>query len=221
MSKKETKKETPENNKIEIERSELKNEKEKLEELINESDENNKSNDSNENEKSDSDDLNERIQQLEETNKELNDRLLRRIAEFENYKRRTENDQMNLLKYAAEPFIAKILPVYDDLNRSLSHAEDEKNNKSLLEGLKLVLDKFNKILKEQGVEKIETKGKEFDFNLHDALLQQPSSDVPENTIIEEIEPGYMYKDKVLRHAKVIVSLGAENKDEDTGESKSE
>lgn len=145
-----------------------------------------------------------KIPELESQIQELKDTLLRKAAEFENYKRRTENDQLNLLKYSAESFILKILPVYDDLQRSVNHIEND-NNDSLKEGLKLVFDKFTKILDEQGVQKIVTEGKEFDVDYHEALMQQPSNDVPDHTIINEVEPGYTYKDKVIKHAKVIVS----------------
>ena len=71
--------------------------------------------------------------------------------------------------------------------------------------MKLVLNKFTKTFEEQGIKKIESKGKEFDVDFHDALLQQPSADVPPDTVLEEVEPGYMFKDKVIKHAKVIVS----------------
>ena len=144
------------------------------------------------------------IEELETKIKTLEDTLLRKVAEFENYKRRTENDQLNLLKYAAESFILKILPVYDDLGRSVDHL-DESSIDSLKEGLKLVFDKFTKTLDEQGVKKLDVKGKEFDVEFHEALMQQPSNEVPSNTVLNEIEPGYIYKDKVIKHAKVIVS----------------
>ena len=149
--------------------------------------------------------LEERIKELEEKNKELNDRLLRRLAEFENYKKRNEAEKLSLLEYAGEKIILKIIPVYDDLNRSLVHFEDDKNIQAVKDGLQLVIDKFTKIFEEIGIKKIESKGKEFDFNLHEALLQQPSADVPPNTVLEEVEPGYLYKEKVIKHAKVIVS----------------
>jgi len=144
------------------------------------------------------------IEKLEKEVKELKDTLLRKVAEFENYKRRTENDQVNLIKYGAESFILKILPIYDDLQRSVQHLE-ESNLESIKDGLKLVLNKFTKTFEEQGIKKIESKGKEFDVDFHDALLQQPSADVPPDTVLEEVEPGYMFKDKVIKHAKVIVS----------------
>lgn len=166
-------------------------------------------------------------EQLEECKNEiasLKDALLRKAAEFENYKRRNENDQMNLIKYAAESFILNILPVYDDLQRSLQHIDDENNIKSVKSGLKLVMEKFKKILDDHGVKKIESKGKPFDFNYHEALMQREEEGVPPHTVVEEIETGYMYKDKVLRHSKVIVSqepAGMNGNDELSDETNSE
>lgn len=152
------------------------------------------------------------IDELEEKINSLQDSLLRKVAEFENYKRRTENDQLNLLKYAAESFILKILPVYDDLGRSVDHISSS-NLESIKEGLKLVHQKFTKVLDEQGVKKLETKGKEFDVDYHEALMQQPSATLEPNTIMEEIEAGYLYKDKVIKHAKVVVSQEIEEHEE--------
>ena len=146
-----------------------------------------------------------KIAELEKLNSELKDTLLRKAAEFENYKRRTENDQLNILKYAAESFIKNILPVYDDLERSLSHIDEETNFESTKKGLLLVHEKFGKIMEAQGIKKIDAKGKQFDVHYHEALMQQPAAGVPPHTVLEVLEPGYIYKDRVIRHAKVIVS----------------
>lgn len=149
--------------------------------------------------------LTEKAANLEKEVAELKDRLLRRAAEFDNFKRRTENEQLNLLKYSAESFLIKILPVYDDLERSLSHAKEGENSISIKEGLELILNKFRKVLDDQGVKKIEALGEQFDVNFHEALMQQTVDNAEPNTVIMELEPGYMYKDKVIRHSKVIVS----------------
>lgn len=162
------------------------------------------------------DDAQSRIEALSIENEQLRDQLLRKAAEFENYKRRTEIESGNFIKYAGESVITKMLPVYDDLKRSLDHA-DSKNSESLIKGIELVYEKFSRILKEIGVEKIEAKGKEFDFNFHEALMQKEVEGVPPHTVIEEIEPGYVYKDKVLKHSKVIVSQASS----EAGESKNE
>ncbi len=147
----------------------------------------------------------EKIEQLEKEVADLKDRLLRKAAEFENYKRRTENDQLNLLKYAAESLILKLLPIVDDFERSLEHIETAEDIDSLKQGIRLIYDKFMKILDDQGVKKIEAVGQPFSVEFHEALMQRKSDDVPPHTVLDEIEKGYMYKDRVIRHAKVIVS----------------
>lgn len=146
-----------------------------------------------------------KTEQLEKDIEAYKDKLLRKAAEFENYKRRTENDQLNLIKYAAEPFILKLLSVVDDFERSLQHIENAKDVDSLKEGIKLVYEKMMKLLNEQGVTKIESVGKPFDVQYHEALMQRPADNVSPHTVLDEIEKGYMYKDRVLRHAKVVVS----------------
>lgn len=147
----------------------------------------------------------EKIKQLENEVAELKDKLLRKAAEFENYKRRTENDQLNLLTYAAESFIQRLLPVVDDFERSLQHINEAQEVDAIKKGLKLIYDKFMKVLDDQGVKKMESAGQPFNVEYHEALLQRSDDSVEPHTVLEEIEKGYMYKDKVIRHAKVIVS----------------
>jgi molecular chaperone GrpE len=146
-----------------------------------------------------------RVADLEKEVAELKDRLLRRAAEFENYKRRTENDQLNLLKYAAESLIIKLLPVVDDFERSLQHIDTAKDIDSLKQGIKMIYDKFMKVLDEQGVKKIESVGEPFNVEYHEAMMQRKVEEVAPHTVLDEIEKGYIYKDRVIRHAKVIVS----------------
>ena len=147
----------------------------------------------------------EKIIEVEKQLNEYKDAYLRKAAEFDNFKRRNENEISNLLKYAAEPFIKNILSVYDDLERSLEHVKEDSSLDSLKKGIELVFDKFTKVLNAQGIKKIEAKGEPFDVDLHEALMQQPAEGVPSHTVLDVIEQGYLYKDKVIRHAKVIVS----------------
>ncbi len=149
--------------------------------------------------------LEAKIVELEKEAKDWQEKLLRKAAEFENYKRRTENDQFNLINYAAESFIVKLLPIVDDFERSMLHIEDLENNKSVKDGIKLVHDKLQKLLTEQGVKKMQTKGEPFNVEYHDALMQRKDNSVPPHTVLEEVESGYIYREKVIRHAKVIVS----------------
>jgi len=152
----------------------------------------------------------ENLKKIEELQNEVNeykDRLLRKAAEFENYKRRTENDQLNLLKYAAEGFIVKLLPAVDDFERSLAHMEKNEaaDINAVKDGIKLVYDKLVKILTDQGIKKIDAVGQPFDVNFHEALMQRKDENAAPNTVLDELEKGYLYKDKVIRHSKVIVS----------------
>jgi molecular chaperone GrpE len=153
-----------------------------------------------------------KIGQLENEVSELNDQLLRKVAEFENYKRRTENEKLISFKYAAENFITKLLPVVDDFERSLKHMgeiseenESGKDINSIKKGIELVYEKLMKLLSEQGVKKIEAVGKPFDYEFHEAVLQRKADGVEPHIVLDEIETGYLYKDKVIRHTKVIVS----------------
>jgi molecular chaperone GrpE len=152
-----------------------------------------------------------KIEQLEKESADFKDKYLRRTAEFENYKRRTENDQLNLIKYAAESFIVKLLPAVDDFERSLQYIDTAKDVDSIKQGIKLVYDKLIKVLDDQGVKKIESVGKPFNVQFHEAIMQRNNDEVAPHTVLDEVEKGYIYKDKVIRHTKVIVS--ADNSDE--------
>ena len=149
--------------------------------------------------------LEEKLKSAEQELENFKDRLLRKAAEFENYKRRVENDQFNLLKYAAESLIIKLLPVIDDFERSLIHIKDAKDVDSIKDGIKLVYDKLMKMLEDQGVKSIDAVGKPFDVHYHEAIMQRKAEDVEPHTVIDEFEKGYMYKDRVIRHTKVAVS----------------
>ena len=133
------------------------------------------------------------------------DLLLRKAAEFDNYKRRIENETTNILKYATESLVEDLLPVLDDFERSLKHRKESKENDALMKGIELIYQKLVKVLEGRGVKTFETVGKEFSVEYHDALMQIPRRDIPHHTILEEVEKGYTLNDKVIRHAKVVVS----------------
>ncbi|MGD0590500.1 MAG: nucleotide exchange factor GrpE [Bacteroidota bacterium] len=146
--------------------------------------------------------------QMEELQKQFDqykDLLLRKAAEFDNYKRRSESETANFLKYATESLIEDLLPVLDDFERSLKHRKESKDNEALVKGIELIYQKLVKVLERRGVKPFDTVGKEFNVEYHDALMQIPRSDVPHYTILEEVEKGYTLNDKVIRHAKVVVS----------------
>jgi len=151
------------------------------------------------------DELRRQLQEAQAAAEALRDQLLRKAAEFENYKRRAEADFASIIRNANESLLLELLPVLDDFGRSLEAGREAQNHEALLAGVEMIRSKFLKVLEKQGVVSFESAGKPFDVDYHDALLQVPRSDVPPHTVIQEIEPGYMLNDKVLRHAKVIVS----------------
>ncbi len=149
------------------------------------------------------------LETANETIASLKDQLLRKAAEFENFKRRAEQNQMSFAKYASENVILGLLPVVDDLSRSLKSGREKLENDPFFKGVELIVNKFTKLLESQGVKPIESVGKEFNVEYHDVMMQVPRADVAANTVIEEIETGYFLFDKVIRHAKVIVASPAE------------
>lgn len=154
--------------------------------------------------------LKEEIEKLKSECEQYKDAYLRKAADFENYKRRMEAELSNYIKYASESFIRELIPVYDDMQRSLSSIEsgETKDFDTLRQGFTLIFEKFRKILANEGLKEIDVKGKEFDVNLCDALYQEVRDDVPPHTVVEVVEKGYLLKDKVIKHAKVIVSAEA-------------
>jgi molecular chaperone GrpE len=146
--------------------------------------------------------------QQEELQKQVDqykDLLLRKAAEFDNFKRRVENDSANIVRFATESLLDDLLPIVDDFERSLKHSKEINENDALVKGVDLIYQKLLKVLEMRGVKAFETIGKEFDVDYHDALMQMPRTDVPPHTVVEEVEKGYMLNDKVIRHAKVVVS----------------
>jgi molecular chaperone GrpE len=136
---------------------------------------------------------------------EYRDKLLRKVAEFENYKKRTSQEFIRLVESANQELILKLLPVKDDIERFEKNYSEEHGVKELKKGVDLIFEKFNNTLKGIGLEELEVLGKEFDPELHEALLQVDNPAAEPNTIIDQHEKGYLLKDKVIRHAKVIVA----------------
>ncbi|HTO93346.1 MAG TPA: nucleotide exchange factor GrpE [Bacteroidota bacterium] len=131
------------------------------------------------------------------------DQLLRKAAEFENYKRRTEAEYANTVRSANESLITALLPIVEDFLRSLSAAPPGDN--PFTKGVELIYQKLMAVLESRGLKPFEAVGKPFNVDEHDALLQVPRADVPPGTVVEEIAPGYRLNDRVIRHARVIVA----------------
>jgi molecular chaperone GrpE len=150
-------------------------------------------------------DLNQRLAQAEKQVEFYKDQLLRKVADFDNFKRRIEAESSSVFKYAKADIIQELLPVIDDFDRSLKLARDRRDSEAFAKGVELIYQKLAKFLQDQGLREIESMGKEFDVHFHDALLQVPRSDVPPHIVIEVVDKGYTLDDRVLRHAKVVVS----------------
>ncbi len=150
-------------------------------------------------------DLTAKLAEAEKQVGQYKDLMYRKAAEFENYKKRAENDSASVVKFANEALIGELLPVLDDFERSLKAARTSKDFESLYRGIELIYQKLIRSLEKRGVKSFETVGKEFDVAYHDALLQLPREGVPPHTVLEEVEKGYTLHDKVIRHAKVVVS----------------
>ena len=141
----------------------------------------------------------------------LKESLLRNAADFENYKKRKDEEVSRFAKYASEKVLQDLLPVYDDISRSVESINkgETKDFETLKKGIELIHEKFKNVLDSEGVEEINSLGKPFDFNVSNALMQVPRDDVEPNTVIEVVEKGYKLKDKVIKHEKVFVSAKPE------------
>jgi len=145
------------------------------------------------------------LEDLEKEHQALKDQLLRLAAEFDNYRKRVDRDMSNLIRSANADLVTSLLPILDDLDRSIAAANGVQETSPLLEGIKLIQKSFLKTLQDQGLKYIESIGQPFDPEKHDALLQMPVDGKESNVVIEEHVKGYEFKDRVIRHAKVIVS----------------
>jgi molecular chaperone GrpE len=136
---------------------------------------------------------------------ELQDRYLRQAAEFDNYRKRTMKEKADLIKSAAEKVIVAELPIVDDMDRALENMEKGMDADACIEGFKLIAQKFKNTLTQQGLEKIDTDGHDFDTDYHEAiaLIPAPSEDL-KGKILDCVQAGYKLGDKVIRHAKVAV-----------------
>ena len=144
------------------------------------------------------------LETVKEENAKLRDQLLRTIAEFDNYKKRTLKEKTELILNGGEKTITAILPVLDDFERALADTHTDDPN-AIKEGMDLIFKKFNKTLENMGVKKIETEGKDFDVDYHEAIAMVPGmGDEMKGKVIDCVQTGYLLNDKVIRHAKVAV-----------------
>ena len=137
---------------------------------------------------------------------DLKDKHLRLSAEFDNYRKRTLKEKAELIKNGAEKTLTAILPILDDFERAIKNMEESEETLAMKEGVELIYTKFLKVLAQEGLQKIETEGKDFDTDFCEAiaLIPAPSEDL-KGKILDCVQTGYMLNDKVIRHAKVAVA----------------
>jgi len=149
-------------------------------------------------------DLKKQIDELKEERDKAQERVLRVQAEFDNFKKRTQKEKEADRKYKSQDLVNEILPAMDNFERALK-VEVTEETSSFIEGITMVYRQFQDALKSQGVEAIEAEGKEFDPNIHHAVMQVEEEGVEPNTIVEELQKGYMLKDRVIRPSMVKVN----------------
>ncbi len=147
------------------------------------------------------------LEQARQEADDLKDKLMRLAAEFENTRKRLQREKETALKYAEENILKELLPGIDNLERALEQGKETGSVDSLLEGIVMTRDGLLETLKKFGVEPVASVGEPFDPNVHEALVMEPSEEVEANVVLREFMKGYLYKERLLRAAKVVVSSG--------------
>jgi molecular chaperone GrpE len=148
--------------------------------------------------------LKEEIEMLNQKNEELKDKYLRLVAEYDNFRKRTAKEKIELRDAAKSSVILDFIPVVDDMDRAMQHLGEVKDVEATVEGIKLIYAKFTDFLKSQGVEEIVAKDMDFDTDLHEAITKFPVDDDKKGKVIDVVQKGYKVNDKVVRFSKVVV-----------------
>jgi len=145
------------------------------------------------------------LKDVEEKLAEMQDKYIRLSAEFDNYRKRTLREKMDLSKYAGENLLMKILPLMDDFDRALSHMDSATDCAAMKSGIDLIYNKFNEFLKQNGVKEIEAMNSSFNVDLHEAVAKIPvQEEDKKGKVVDVLQKGYYLQDKVLRFSKVVV-----------------
>lgn len=152
------------------------------------------------------------------------DLYLRALADLENYRKRAQREKEDAFRFANDNILRNIIPVLDNLERAIEHARTvEEDQGALLEGVEMTLEQFRKVLESSGVKPVESQGLPFDPNFHQAMGQIPTGDQPPNTVVQELQKGYLLNERLLRPAMVMVAMTPleESTEETTTESPDE
>ena len=151
-------------------------------------------------------------QPLEQAQKEASenrDRWMRAVAELENFRKRVAQEKSRWQKYRHEDLLRDLLPVVDNMDRAVQHCAETERCDPVVDGLRMIAGMFKDLLARYGVSEIQALGRPFDPQYHEGIGRLPSADEPPNTVIEQLETGYMYHDRLLRPAKVVISTDSD------------
>lgn len=149
----------------------------------------------------------EQIKELQYEKAELNDKYLRLFSEFDNFRKRINKEKIDIIKTASKEVIEGLLPVLDDFDRALQHLKDQDADEETIHGIDLIYSKLLNNLKSKGLEPMDSKGKEFDTDFHDAITQIPApTDDLKGKVVDVAEKGYLLNGTIIRHAKVVVGV---------------
>jgi molecular chaperone GrpE len=165
--------------------------------------------------------LKQQLEAKESEAKQNYDRLLRQMAELDNFKKRTARERDEAIRFANEAVIKDLLPVVDNLERAVAHASGGDNGRPLVEGVEMVLRQFLDVLTKHGAAPILAIGQPFDPAKHEAMAQVERDDHEPNSVVEELQKGYTFRDRLLRPALVSVAKTSGTKEKKNGESKVE
>jgi molecular chaperone GrpE len=150
----------------------------------------------------------EQIEKLTKENEHLKDQIVRKTAEMDNILKRSIKEKNDLIVYANMGLLTKFLPLMDDFAKAIDAGSKNQDYESLFTGIQMIYKKAEKTFEEAGVKKIEIEpGTKFNVELHEAIMQMPSENIEEGNILQVAQDGFMLRDRVLRHAKVIISSG--------------
>ncbi|MCD6087568.1 MAG: nucleotide exchange factor GrpE [Candidatus Hydrothermae bacterium] len=149
--------------------------------------------------------LKEDFEKLKKERDDYKELYMRAVADFENYKKRMAEDWKKTVEYASERLILELLPVIENLKRALESAEKAKDAEALIKGVRMVYDQLMAVLSKEGLKPFSSKGESFDPRIHEAITTVETDELPPGTVVEELEGGYFFKDKLLRPARVSVA----------------
>jgi molecular chaperone GrpE len=160
-----------------------------------------------------SDELARELEQVKTEKAEIYDKLLRKAADFDNYRKRTEKEKRENQQYALADFMSELILILDNFERAFAHS-DEESNPEYQKGVELIYRQLRDLMEKKGLRPMLSEGKPFDPNIHEAIAREERDDLPDNTVLEELQKGYFFRDKLLRPALVKVSHRQDSADEE-------